>query len=185
MKIRGLDIEGLFVIEPDVYRDDRGYFMESHNKKSFEQLTGLELSFVQDNESMSNRGVLRGLHFQVPPHAQDKLVRVVKGKVLDIAVDLRKDSVTYGKYEGVILSGENKEQLFIPRGFAHGFLVLEDETVFSYKCSSYYQKESERSMRWDDPDINIDWGIKSPILSNKDSNATLTLSEFESPFVLP
>jgi dTDP-4-dehydrorhamnose 3,5-epimerase len=175
-------MNGLMVIEPSVYSDDRGYFMESFNQRRFEEATGLKTQFVQDNESMSNRGVLRGLHFQVPPKGQDKLVRVVKGRVIDVVVDLRKGSPTYGKHEKVLLSEENKRQLYVPIGFAHGFLVLEDHTVFSYKCSAFYDKSSERVLRWDDPDIGIEWDFSDPILSEKDGNAELTLSVFDSPF---
>jgi len=182
MEIKELSIKGLLVITPDVFQDSRGYFMESHNRRRFQEATGLDTHFLQDNESMSNKGVLRGLHFQVPPNAQDKLVRVVQGKVADVAVDLRRGSPTYGKYEKVILSAGNKKQLFIPKGFAHGFLVLEDETIFCYKCSAYYHKESERTLPWNDRDINIDWNFENPTLSEKDASSSMTLASFESPF---
>ena len=143
---------------------------------------GLTMDFVQDNESKSSKGVLRGLHFQKPPYAQGKLVRVVKGSVMDVAVDLRKDSPTYGKWESVVLSEDNKLQFWIPEGFAHGFVTLEDETVFNYKCTNIYNKESEGSLLWNDPDINIDWNIENPILSEKDKVSPL-FKNFETPFI--
>lgn len=139
------------------------------------------MDFVQDNESKSQKSVLRGLHFQVPPHAQGKLVRVIKGAVNDVAVDLRKHSPFYGKWVSQLLSEENKLMLWIPPGFAHGFVVLEDETIFSYKCTAYYHKASERGLRWNDPQLNINWGIQDPLLSEKDKNAPLFI-DFNSPF---
>lgn len=171
MDIIRTDIKGLVIIEPRLFKDQRGYFFESFSEREFAQKVA-PVSFVQDNESKSSYGVLRGLHFQKPPHAQAKLVRVVKGRVLDVAVDLRKGSPTYGKYEAVELSEENHRQLFIPRGFAHGFCVLSDEVVFQYKCDNYYAPQSEGAVRWDDPDLGIDWRIpvEDVILSDKDRN---------------
>ena len=170
MKIIETEIQGLFVIEPDVYCDSRGYFFESFNKRRFEEQTGISVDFVQDNESRSTYGIVRGLHFQKPPHAQAKLVRVVSGRVLDVAVDLREGSPTYGRHVAVELSGENHRQMFIPKGFAHGFSVLSEEAVFQYKCDDYYAPETEGAVAWDDPDIAIDWRIPADkmILSEKD-----------------
>lgn len=170
MKIIETEIQGLFIIEPDVYGDSRGYFFESFSKKRFEEQTGISVDFVQDNESRSTYGVVRGLHFQRPPHAQAKLVRVVSGRVLDVAVDLREGSPTYGRHVAVELSGENHRQVFIPKGFAHGFSVLSEEAVFQYKCDDYYAPETEGAVAWDDPDIAIDWRIPADdmILSEKD-----------------
>jgi dTDP-4-dehydrorhamnose 3,5-epimerase len=182
MNIERCHIEGLLLIKPDIYEDERGYFFESFNQQRFASLTGISSSFVQDNESRSQKNVLRGMHFQNPPHAQAKLVRVVSGAVLDVAVDLRKQSPSFGSAYSVILSAENKHQFFIPEGFAHGFLVLEDNTVFSYKCTAYYNKQSEQCLRWNDPDMNIDWGIKNPVLSEKDEKYALFWSEFKSQF---
>lgn len=172
MKIKETGISGLIVIEPDVFGDSRGYFMESFSLRKFRELTGLDIDFVQDNESKSSYGVVRGLHFQRPPHAQSKLVRVVQGRVLDVAVDLREDSPTYGKHYAIELSGENHLQMFIPKGFAHGFAVLSDEAVFQYKCDEYYAPESEGAVAWDDPDLAIDWRLpKEDIrLSDKDKS---------------
>ena len=172
MKIRHTGISGLIVIEPDVFGDSRGYFMESFSLRKFRELTGLDIDFVQDNESKSSYGVVRGLHFQRPPHAQSKLVRVVQGRVLDVAVDLREGSPTYGKHYAIELSGENHLQMFIPKGFAHGFAVLSDEAVFQYKCDEYYAPESEGAVAWDDPDLAIDWMLpKEDIrLSDKDKS---------------
>lgn len=183
MKVSKSHIPGLLIVEPSVFEDERGYFMESYNRNRFLKETGFEKEFVQDNESLSNKGVLRGLHFQIPPYAQDKLVRVIKGSVIDVAVDIRKGSPTYGKFEKVLLSEENKKQFLVPQGFAHGFLVLEDNTIFSYKCSRFYHRESEKTIRWNDPKIGIDWGIDSPVLSEKDRLAELSVDEFESPFI--
>ncbi len=167
------DIEGLVIVEPRVFGDHRGYFFESFSLRDFEQHIG-PVSFVQDNESYSaRRGVLRGLHFQKGEAAQAKLLRVVRGRVLDVAVDLRPGSPTFGQSVTVELSGENKRQLFIPRGFAHGFLVLEDDTLFQYKCDNYYAPEAEGSYRWNDPFFAIDWGVSHDevILSEKDARA--------------
>ncbi len=169
MKIIDTGIDGLVVIEPTIYGDSRGYFMESFSKKLFNKYIG-NINFVQENESKSKFGVIRGLHFQEEPHAQAKLVRVVKGAVWDVAVDIRKGSPTFGKYLAIELSSDNKKQLFIPKGFAHGFSVLSDDAIFQYKCDNYYNPESENSIMWNDPDLNIDWRIpeKEAILSDKD-----------------
>lgn len=162
-------IEGLVIIEPRLFKDARGYFFESFSEREFAEKVA-PVKFVQDNESRSSYGVLRGLHFQKPPYAQAKLVRVVKGRVLDVAVDLRKGSPTYGKYVAVELSEDNHLQFFIPRGFAHGFCVLSDEVVFQYKCDNYYAPQSEGAVIWNDPDLGIDWRIpqEDVVLSDKD-----------------
>lgn len=172
MKIKETYIKGLLLIEPDVFGDSRGYFMESFSAKKFREQTGLDVQFVQDNESRSSYGVVRGLHFQRPPYAQAKLVRVVSGRVLDVAVDLREGSPTYGRHFCVELSGDNHLQVFIPKGFAHGFAVLSDEAVFQYKCDEYYAPESEAAVIWNDPDLGIDWRLPSEDvrLSEKDKN---------------
>lgn len=178
MEVENFDIEGLLLIKPSIFRDDRGYFFESFNREAFKKTTGLDLEFVQDNESASEANVVRGLHLQLPPFQQGKLVRVTRGKVFDVAVDVRKDSKTYGQYVGVELNAENKYQFYIPPGFAHGFSVLEPETIFAYKCTGYYNRESERAIRWDDPEIGIDWGVKKPIISEKDQNHSVFLKDF-------
>ncbi|RLD42741.1 MAG: dTDP-4-dehydrorhamnose 3,5-epimerase [Bacteroidetes bacterium] len=180
MQLIKTKIEGLLVIKPNVFRDERGYFYESYSKSLFKEL-GLESEYVQDNESQSQKGVLRGLHFQRPPYAQGKLVRVVKGAVIDVAVDLRTNSKTYGQWEAVELTEDNKLLYWIPAGFAHGFVTMERNTIFSYKCTNVYNKESEGSLLWNDPDLNIDWGVKKPILSDKDIEAPL-FKDFISPF---
>lgn len=169
MNIIKTSIEGVVILEPRIFADDRGYFFESFSQKVFDELVR-PIRFVQDNESKSKYGVLRGLHFQKGEHAQSKLVRVVKGKVLDVAVDVRRGSPTFGKYVSVELSQENKRQFFIPRGFAHGFAVLSQEAVFQYKCDNYYAPESEGAIAWDDPDIGIDWRVEASdiLLSEKD-----------------
>lgn len=179
MKVRKTDIQDLLVIELEIYGDSRGYFFESFSKKKFEAATGVQADFVQDNESKSAYGVIRGLHFQKDPHAQAKLVRVVRGKVLDVAVDLRPDSPTYGRYHVEELSEDNHLQMFIPKGFAHGFSVLSDDAVLQYKCDGYYNPESEGGIAWNDPDLNIDWGIPAEkvILSAKDKDRQ-TLKEY-------
>jgi dTDP-4-dehydrorhamnose 3,5-epimerase len=165
-------LEGCFIIEPKVFNDERGYFLESFNQKVFNELIGEKIRFVQDNESLSSKGVLRGLHYQKGEHAQAKLVRVVKGKVLDVCVDIRKNSPTFGQYVSVELSEENKKQLFIPRGFAHGFVVLSDKALFSYKCDNFYNKESESGIIFNDIDLNINWVLPEEdlIISEKDKN---------------
>lgn len=180
MEIIKCHIQGLLTIEPTVFGDNRGYFFESFNKDKFDAEVP-NISFVQDNQSMSHKGVLRGLHFQIPPFEQGKLVRVIQGSVLDVAVDIRKGSPTYGQHKSILLSGENNLQFWIPPGFAHGFLTLEDNTIFSYKCTGPYSKESERSILWNDKDLNIDWNISSPIVSEKDQIAE-TFKQFKSPF---
>ena len=178
MNVIRTDIEGVLVIEPQVFGDERGYFFESFNAECFLAETGIDVAFVQDNESRSKRGVLRGLHFQREPYAQAKLVRVVQGRVIDVAVDIRPGSPTFGKYVATELSGENHRQMFIPKGFAHGYVVLEDDTVFQYKCDEYYHPESEAGIAWNDPQIGIEWPLSEDeiILSDKDRKH-LTLKE--------
>lgn len=163
-------LEGCFVIEPTVFKDDRGYFMESFNENTFEKGIGKKIHFVQDNQSYSSKGVLRGLHYQCGEHAQAKLVRVLEGEVLDVAVDLRPNSKTFGHYESIILTAENQKQFFVPRGFAHGFLVLSDTATFFYKCDNFYNKESEGGLIYNDPTLNIDWQtpLDHLIISDKD-----------------
>lgn len=179
MILEKTNIEDIILLTPRVYEDERGYFMESYNQKKVDKL--IKDHFVQDNESESHKNVLRGLHFQLPPHAQSKLIRVIRGSILDIAVDLRKESSTYGKHFKHILSGENKKQLYIPIGFAHGFLSLENNTILNYKCSDYYDAKAEASILWNDPDLAIDWGIDNPILAEKDRLAENFVT-FENPF---
>lgn len=172
IKVAKTAIEGVLIIEPQRFGDERGYFVESFSARDFRAATGLDVEFVQDNESLSRRGVLRGLHFQRGEWAQSKLVRVVRGRVMDVAVDIRRDSPTFGKYVAVELSGTNGRQLFIPKGFAHGFVTLENDTVFQYKCDAYYCPEAESGFAWDDSDVAIDWSIprEEIILSEKDRN---------------
>ena len=170
MNIIETNLAGLLVIEPKVFEDSRGYFLESYSSKTFKEY-GIDVNFVQDNQSLSCKGTLRGLHFQNAPYEQAKLVRVITGSIIDVAVDIRKDSKTYGKYYSIELNGENKKMLYIPDGFAHGFLTLQDNTIVQYKCSNVYNKESEGGIMWNDPDINIDWGLTDePIISDKDKN---------------
>lgn len=171
MQVEQTGIEGLIIIKPAVFEDPRGYFFESYNREKFHQ-AGVTTEFVQDNQSLSQPGVLRGLHFQEPPFAQAKLVRVIKGAVLDVAVDLRKSSPTYGKHVAVELTEENKMMFLVPEGFAHGFLTLRPDTIFTYKCSNFYNKASEQCIMWNDPDLNINWGTTEPVLSEKDSAGT-------------
>ncbi|MFI3332920.1 MAG: dTDP-4-dehydrorhamnose 3,5-epimerase [Rikenellaceae bacterium] len=182
MEVIKTTIEGVVIIEPRIFNDDRGYFYESFSQKEFEEKV-CKTTFVQDNQSKSSYGVLRGLHFQKAPHVQGKLVRVIQGKVLDISVDIRKGSPTYGKHVAVELSEDNHRQLFIPRGFAHGFVVLSEEVIFQYKCDNFYSKESEGAIMWNDPDLGIDWGISEAdiILSDKDKFNSL-LKDLDSPF---
>ncbi|TSA28208.1 MAG: dTDP-4-dehydrorhamnose 3,5-epimerase [Bacteroidetes bacterium] len=180
MEIIKTPLAGLLIIKPDVFEDERGYFFESYNREKF-IAHGIDVNFVQDNESKSKRGVLRGLHFQNPPFAQGKLVRVMRGSVLDVAVDIRTGSPTYGQWSSIVLSGQNKWMYWIPSGFAHGFLTLEDDTIFFYKCTNVYNKESEGAVRWNDPDLRIDWGIEDPVISPKDQVAPL-FRELESGF---
>lgn len=182
MKFIETKIEDLIILEPKVFGDSRGYFLESYNKDKFEEVIG-EVSFVQDNESKSSRGVLRGLHFQKPPFEQAKLVRCIEGEVLDVAVDIRKKSKTYGKYVSVILSGENKRQLFVPRGFAHGFSVLSETAIFAYKVDNTYAPEYDAGIKYDDKELKIDWGITEEEiqLSEKDKNLPF-FKDLDSPF---
>ncbi|MCF6350512.1 MAG: dTDP-4-dehydrorhamnose 3,5-epimerase [Flavobacteriaceae bacterium] len=178
MQIKKTYLKGLLIIEPVVFKDNRGYFFESYNK---DKLAKLNINFVQDNESLSQKNVLRGLHFQKPPFAQDKLVRVTRGAVLDVVIDLRKSSETFGKHFAIKLSAKNKKQLFIPKSFAHGFLTLKKNTVFNYKCSNFYKAENEVTINCFDKDLNIDWKTANIILSDRDKNA-INFSSFESPF---
>lgn len=182
MKFTETDIQGLVIIEPKVFGDERGYFFESFNQKEFEENIS-PIQFVQDNESMSCKGVLRGLHFQRPPFDQAKLVRCIKGEVMDVAVDLRKGSPTYGKYSAINLSEENKKQLFVPRGFAHGFKVISEEAIFAYKVDNWYSAEHDSGIAWNDPDVAVDWDISEDtvLLSEKDKQLK-TLKETEIPF---
>ncbi len=182
MNVIKTEIEGVVIIEPRVFSDNRGYFFEAYSQRDFDQLVR-PIRFIQDNESRSQKGVLRGLHYQKWPFAQSKLVRVIKGEVLDVAVDIRKGSPTYGKHVSCLLTGENKRQFFIPRGFAHGFSVLSEDAVFQYKCDNFYHPESEGAIAWDDPALGIDWGLKPDevILSDKDKHHPL-LAEADIPF---
>ena len=175
MELQPTYIEGCFVLKPKVFNDQRGSFFESFKQIKFEELTGLQVNFVQDNQSISKKGVLRGLHFQTGVHKQAKLVRVISGEVLDVAVDLRPDSKTYKKHFGIILNDENNLQLFIPRGFAHGFITLSDTAVFAYKCDNYYHQASESGIIYNDPELDIDWKLDSSeiLLSPKDTELPL------------
>lgn len=182
MNLTKTNIYDLVILKPTIYNDERGSFMESFNQKSTNKLLG-DISFVQDNESESSRGVLRGLHFQKPPYAQSKLVRCIKGAVLDVALDLRKNSKTYGHFETRIISSENKEQLFIPKGFAHGFIVLSETAVFSYKVDNYYYPDSESGILWNDSDLNIDWKInKAEIIVSEKDTKLHSFNNFVTPF---
>lgn len=173
-------IDQLLVLKPSLYTDDRGYFFESYNQQKLSDL-GLHFTFVQDNQSMSKKGVIRGLHFQFPPYAQTKLVRVIQGEILDIALDLRKNSITYGKYFSIHLSGVNQLQFLIPEGFAHGFVALEDNTIVQYKCTQFYNKNAEGTIIYNDPDVNINWGVDDPITTEKDLLG-VSFKSFISPF---
>jgi len=175
MKFIRTEIPEVIIIEPKIYGDERGYFVETFRQDKLDEFLGYKIDFCQDNESKSKKGVLRGLHYQLHPFAQTKLVRVIKGKVLDVAVDIREGSPTFGKYISVILSGDNKKQLLIPRGFAHGFVVLEDETIFSYKVDNYYSPENDRGIFFNDIDLGIDWNLDKDelILSEKDETQPL------------
>ena len=175
------EIPDLILIEPKVFEDPRGYFMESFSKQRFEEFISQSIDFVQDNESMSSKGVVRGLHFQAPPFAQGKLIRVIKGSVLDVAVDIRKNSPSYGQTFAIELSEYNKKQLYIPAGFLHGFSTLEDHTIFSYKCTNYYYPQSEGSVVWEDDALAIDWQVENPIISEKDKKGE-KFTDFKSPF---
>ena len=175
-------LDGLVLFKPTIIKDNRGYFMESYHQKNINKLIG-NVSFVQDNESESSRGVLRGLHFQKPPYAQSKLVRCVKGSVLDVALDLRKNSKTYGHFETIFISSENKEQLFIPKGFAHGFVVISESAILSYKVDNYYNPASESGVLWNDSHLNIDWKInKAEIIVSKKDNDLPTFNNINNPF---
>jgi dTDP-4-dehydrorhamnose 3,5-epimerase len=183
MKIIETNLEGCFEIDPNVFGDERGYFYEAFNAKTFQEVTGVKPDFVQDNQSKSKKGVFRGLHFQAPPYAQAKLVRVISGEVLDVAVDIRKGSPTYGQHHAVVLSAENKKQFYLPRGFAHGFLVLSESAEFFYKCDNYYHQPSDGGIRFNDPSLEIDWQMDEGdiILSEKDKNLPFFV-DFDSPF---
>lgn len=173
-------IEGLCILSPRIFSDERGHFLETYNRTVF-HTAGITDEFVQDNESCSRKHVLRGLHFQAPPHAQGKLVRVTAGAVLDVAVDIRRNSPTYGQYAAVRLDAIEKKMFWIPPGFAHGFVALEDNTVFQYKCTGLYHKAAEGALRWDDPTLNINWGVADPLVSEKDQQAEW-FADFHSPF---
>jgi dTDP-4-dehydrorhamnose 3,5-epimerase len=174
-------LKDAYIIGPKVFQDERGFFLEFYSKKLFEE-QGINVDFVQDNYSLSvKKGVLRGLHFQLPPNEQSKLVRVTRGSVYDVIVDIRKKSPTYGKWEGFELSAEIFQMLFVPRGFAHAFVTLEDNTEFMYKVDNFYAQESDSGLRWNDPDLNIDWPVKDPVLSEKDSRLQY-FKDFNSPF---
>ena len=179
--MKTFEIEGLLLIKPRIFEDDRGFFYESFNETKYKEILGAEIQFVQDNISVSKKNVLRGLHFQKPPFAQGKLVTVLRGSVMDVAVDLRKESKTYGQYQLVELSENNKLQFWIPAGFAHGFCSLEDDTIFSYKCTNYYSPQHEETIMWNDPDLAIDWKIINPIVSDKDKIGKY-FNTFDSPF---
>ena len=183
MQIIKTDIEGLLIVEPNVFGDARGYFFESFNERDFLASTGIDVHFVQDNESKSCYGVVRGLHFQRPPYAQSKLVRVVEGEVLDVAVDIRRGSPTYGHYVAVRLTADSHRQFFLPKGMAHGFSVLSKTAVFQYKCDCFYEPSSEDALAWDDPQLAIDWQVEADrvILSEKDKHHR-RLEDFDSPF---
>lgn len=183
MEFQETSLKGAYIIKPKVFQDERGFFLESYSKKVFAE-HGIDAEFVQDNHSLSvKKGVLRGLHFQLPPNEQAKLVRVTRGKVYDVVVDIRKNSPTYGKWEGFEISAETFEMLFIPRGFAHAFLTLEDNTEFMYKVDNFYAPGSDSGIIWNDPDLNIDWPIKDPTLSEKDAKLQ-KFKDFNSPFIL-
>lgn len=173
-------IEGLLIITPDIFTDERGAFYESYNKQKWTE-AGISHTFVQDNQSCSKRGVVRGLHFQKPPFAQAKLVRVIQGAVLDVAVDIRRNSPTYGQHISVLLSADNYKQFFLPCGFAHGFIALEDNTLFAYKCSQFYHKAAEEAILYNDPLLRIDWGYSQPIVSEKDLQG-IEFKDFITPF---
>ncbi len=178
MKVTDTKIPDVKIIEPTVFEDERGYFYESFNHKKFEEAIGRKVTFVQDNHSKSVKGVLRGLHYQLPPHAQGKLVRVVQGEVFDVAVDIRKSSPTFGQWVAEVLSAENKKQLWVPEGFAHGFLTLSETAEFLYKTTHYYAAHAEKSIRWNDATLNIAWPlIRHPNISDKDQKSSLNFNE--------
>ena len=176
-----MKIQGLKIIENNSFEDDRGYFMEFYNQKTYQNLLNKDNSFVQDNISSSKKNVIRGLHFQAPPFDQGKLVQVLQGKALDVVVDIRRDSPTFGEHYKIELSSKNKIQFWVPSGFAHGFISLEDDTLFSYKCTQFYSKDHERALLWNDKTLNIDWGTQNPIVSQKDQEAP-HFKNFNSPF---
>lgn len=181
MEIIDTPLSGLFVLKPKIFGDSRGYFFESYSQNTFNKLVGEDVEFVQDNQSLSQKNVLRGLHFQKPPHAQGKLVRVIRGAVLDVVVDLRKNSADFGKHYSIELTEHNQIQLYIPAGFAHGFLTLQDQTIFTYKCTQYYNRESEDVILWNDRTLAIDWNVEEPLISDKDLHGKF-FDSFNSPF---
>lgn len=185
MKVTETYLKGCFIIEPEIFTDERGAFFESFNKKKFKEKTGLNVDFVQDNVSISNKGVIRGLHIQTGEFAQAKLIRVVKGKILDVVVDVRKKSNTYGQTFSCVLSAENSKQIFVPRGFLHGFSVLEDNTMVSYKCDNYYNKEAESGVVYNDSDLGIDWRLKEKevVISEKDRKL-IKFKDFKLKYVI-
>jgi dTDP-4-dehydrorhamnose 3,5-epimerase len=180
MQVKTTPIEGLLILEPRIFNDPRGYFYESYNKDAFSKI-GIFSEFVQDNQSLSQKGIIRGMHFQAPPFDQGKLVRVIQGAVNDVVIDIRKNSKTYGQHFSIELSAENKKMFYVPPGFAHGFETLEDNTIFLYKCTNVYNKESEGGVFWNDPDLNIHWNSQNPIISEKDTFLP-TFKNFTSPF---
>jgi dTDP-4-dehydrorhamnose 3,5-epimerase len=180
MQLINTSIPNVILINPVVFEDSRGYFFESYNSQKFRE-AGIDVNFVQDNQSLSEKNVLRGLHFQSPPFAQGKLVRVIKGAVLDVAVDIRRKSATYGKFVAQVLSEQNRLMMWIPEGFAHGFLTMESETIFFYKCTNGYNKASEGIIKWDDPRLGIDWKVINPIISERDKNG-ISFEDIDSPF---
>lgn len=181
MKFTKCEIEGLLIIEPQIFGDERGYFYESFNQSEFDNVSNKVFHFVQDNQSLSNKNVVRGLHFQAPPFDQGKLVRVIQGSVLDVVLDIRKKSPTYGRHFSIELTGENKMQFWIPPGFAHGFATLENQTIFQYKCTNVYQPKSEGCVLWNDTNLNINWRVEQSIVSEKDQLGK-SWQEFSSPF---
>ncbi len=180
MNVKTTPIEGLLVIEPQVFNDARGYFYESYNKQKFAE-AGIDYEFIQDNQSLSQKGIIRGLHFQAPPFDQGKLVRVIQGAVKDVVVDIRKNSPTFGQHFSIVLTAQNKTMFFIPPGFAHGFETLEEDTIFLYKCTNVYNKESEGGLLWNDPFLNINWQNNDPLISDKDKILP-TFENLISPF---
>jgi len=183
MKVEKTLLDGVMIIEPDVFTDERGYFFEGFQEKRYQEVLGSTERFVQDNVSLSQKGVLRGLHYQAPPFAMGKLVQALKGRVLDVAVDIRSGSPTYGQYVTVELSADNHKQLWIPAGYAHGFLALEDDTLFTYKCTNVYSREHDRGILWNDPSLGIDWGNDVPMVSEKDQKHPL-FADIEQEFFL-
>jgi len=181
MIVQKTKLDDVYLIQPKVFNDKRGHFFESFNQQKFQETIGEKVNFVQDNQSCSNKGVLRGMHFQKPPYAQGKLVRVIKGSVIDVAIDIRKNSPTYGKYIMEELNEKNHSMLFLPEGIAHGFITLEDHTIFTYKCTNYYNKDAEGSIIWNDANLNIQWPNINPVISEKDQIAK-KFSSFASPF---